>query len=207
MTNVQELKASGALTLNAKIAADLMTPNPLSNPPKCDRKGGRCVFLTDRGIRAAPVIDNAGRAVGVLSRADIVVHHRQEAQFVPEFYQRTDLAAHADEPFAEGFQVENVDRSQVRDIMTPLVLAVSLDDTAHSVVTRMLDEKVHRLFVVDGSDVLVGVISAPRCAPADTVSIIPFRKASPFNRFRNPMLIGGIVHNALWQLLRTSTGL
>ena len=159
MTNVQELKASGALTLNAKIAADLMTPNPLSIRQNATVKEA-AAFLTDRGISAAPVIDNAGRAVGVLSRADIVVHHRQEAQFVPEFYQRTDLAAHADEPFAEGFQVENVDRSQVRDIMTPLVLAVSLNDSARKVVTRMLDEKVHRLFVVDGSDVVVGVISA-----------------------------------------------
>ena len=159
MTNVQELKASGVLTLNAEIAADLMTPNPLSIRQNATVKEA-AAFLTDRGISAAPVIDNAGRAVGVLSRADIVVHHRQEAQFVPEFYERTDLATHADEPFAEGFQVENVDRSQVRDIMTPLVLAVSLNDSARKVVTRMLDEKVHRLFVVDGSDVLVGVISA-----------------------------------------------
>lgn len=159
MTNVQELKASGLLTLNAESAADLMTPNPLSIRQNATVKEA-AAFLTDRGISAAPVIDNAGRAVGVLSRADIVVHHRQETQFVPEFYQRIDLAAHADEPFAEGFQVENVDRSQVRDIMTPLVLAVSLNDTARKVVTRMLDEKVHRLFVVDGSDVLVGVISA-----------------------------------------------
>jgi predicted transcriptional regulator len=159
MTNIQELKTSGVLTLKAEIAADLMIPNPLSIRQNATVKEA-AAFLTDRGISAAPVIDNAGRAVGVLSRADIVVHHREAAQFVPEFYQRTDLAAHADESFAEGFQVENADRSQVRDIMTPLVFAVSLNDSARKVVTRMLDEKVHRLFVVDGSDVVVGVISA-----------------------------------------------
>ena len=85
MTNVQELKASGVLTLNAETAADLMTPNPLSIRQNATVKEA-AAFLTDRGISAAPVIDNAGRAVGVLSRADIVVHHRQEAQFVPEFY-------------------------------------------------------------------------------------------------------------------------
>jgi CBS domain-containing protein len=158
MTNVQELNAGELLTLNAATAANLMTPNPLSIRQNATVKEA-AAFLTDRGISAAPVIDDAGRAVGVLSRADIVVHHRQETQFVPEFYERTDLAAHTDEPFAEGFQVENVDRSQVRDIMTPVVLAVSLNDSARKVITRMLDEKVHRLFVVDG-DVLVGVISA-----------------------------------------------
>ena len=62
--------------------------------------------------------------------------------------------------FRAGFQVENVDPSQVRDIMTPVVLAVSLNDSARKVITQMVDKKVHRLFVVDGSDVLVGVISA-----------------------------------------------
>src|SRR3954471_16296271 len=101
-----ERQANRSLTLNAETAADLMIPNPLSIRQNATVKEA-AAFLTDRGISAAPVIDNAGRAVGVLSRADIVVHHREAAQFVPEFYQRTDLAAHADESFAEGFQVAN----------------------------------------------------------------------------------------------------
>jgi predicted transcriptional regulator len=159
MTSLQERQADRSLTLYAATAADLMTPNPLSIRQNATVKEA-AAFLSDRGISAAPVIDDAGRAVGVLSRADIVVHHRQEAQFVPEFYERTDLVTHTDEPFAEGFQVENVDPSQVRDIMTPVVLAVSLNDSARKVVTQMVDEKVHRLFVLDDSDVLVGVISA-----------------------------------------------
>lgn len=36
--------------------------------------------------------------------------------------------------------------------MTPVVLAVSLNDSARKVITQMVDKKVHRLFVVDGSD-------------------------------------------------------
>jgi CBS domain-containing protein len=162
MTSLQELDSGRALTLNAATAADLMTSNPLSIRQNATVKEA-AAFLTDRKISAAPVIDDAGRAVGVLSRADIVLHHRQEAEFVPEisdYYERTDLAARADEQLPAGFQVENVDPSQVRDIMTPLVLAVSLNDSAHKVLTHMVDEKVHRLFVLDGSNVLVGVISA-----------------------------------------------
>jgi CBS domain-containing protein len=155
----ERTRIEGQRSVDAQRRSDLMTPNPLSIGQSATIKEA-AAFLTDRGISAAPVIDDAGRAVGVLSRADIVVHHRQETQFLPEFYERTDLAAHADEPFAEGFQVENVDRSQVRDIMTPVVLGVSLNDSARKVITQMVDKKVHRLFVVDGSDVLVGVISA-----------------------------------------------
>jgi CBS-domain-containing membrane protein len=44
--------------------------------------------------------------------------------------------------------------------MTPVVFAVSTKDSARTVVARMVDEKVHRLFVLDESGVLVGVISA-----------------------------------------------
>jgi CBS domain-containing protein len=44
--------------------------------------------------------------------------------------------------------------------MTPVVLAVALNDSARKVITEMVEKRVHRLFVVDGSDVLVGVISA-----------------------------------------------
>jgi predicted transcriptional regulator len=162
MTSLQEPQAARPLTLNAASAANLMTPNPLSIRQNATVKEA-AAFLSDRGISAAPVIDDAGRAVGVLSRADIVVHHRQEAQFVPQFsdyYERTDLASRADERAPAGFQVENVDPSQVGDIMTPVVLAVSLNDSARKVIRQMVDKKVHRLFVVDGSDVLVGVISA-----------------------------------------------
>src|SRR5438270_1368925 len=59
-------------------ARDLMTPNPVSI------RGGATVpevlaFLTDTGFSAAPVIDEAGRPVGVVSRTDVVVYERATA--------------------------------------------------------------------------------------------------------------------------------
>jgi CBS domain-containing protein len=53
-----------------------MTPNPVSI-----REGATVreavELLTGRGISGGPVIDEAGRPVGVLSRADILVHDRE----------------------------------------------------------------------------------------------------------------------------------
>src|SRR6478609_3726231 len=98
MMSLQRQQANRPLALNAATAADLMTPNPQSIRQNATIKEA-AAFLTDRRISAAPVIDDAGRAVGVLSRADIVLHHRQEAQFVPTFsdyYERTDLATRDD---------------------------------------------------------------------------------------------------------------
>ena len=56
-------------------ARDLMSPNPRSI------QGGATVpevlaFLTDTGFSAAPVIDDAGRTIGVVSRTDVVVYER-----------------------------------------------------------------------------------------------------------------------------------
>jgi CBS domain-containing protein len=148
--------------LSAPTAADLMTPNPVSVRQDATVKEA-AASLTDRGFSAAPVIDNAGRPVGVLSRADIVVHHRQKAEYVPpvpDYYQRTDLATPSGEPLPAGFQVESVDQTRVRDIMTPVVFSVSAEAPARRVVGDMVGLRVHRLFVVEQSGVLVGVISA-----------------------------------------------
>src|SRR5262245_30181804 len=111
MTSPQELQTAGPLTLSAPTAAVLMTPNPVSIGQDATVKEA-AAFLTDRGFSAAPVIDNAGRPVGVLSRADIVVYHRHKPEHVPpvpDYYQRTNLAIHSGEPLPGGFQVESAD--------------------------------------------------------------------------------------------------
>jgi CBS domain-containing protein len=43
--------------------------------------------------------------------------------------------------------------------MTPVVFSVAPETAAHKVIEDMLAQKVHRLFVVGGDGVLVGIIS------------------------------------------------
>jgi CBS domain-containing protein len=122
------------LALEKRTAADLMTPNPVSIREAATVREA-VELLTRRGISGAPVIDHAGRPVGVISRADILVHDRE-----------------AVDPAADG--------ERVRDIMTPAVFCVAPDAPASRVVREMIELKVHRLFVVDDRGTLVGVISA-----------------------------------------------
>lgn len=162
MASPQDPKTTTSLTLPAQTATDLMTPNPVSINQDATVKEA-AAFLLDRGFSAAPVIDHTGRPIGVLSRADIVAHHRQQAEYVPpvpDYYQKTDLTTPAGEPLRSGFQVEHVDTTQVRDIMTPVVFSVAEESTARQVVADMVRLRVHRLFVVDHGGVLIGVISA-----------------------------------------------
>jgi CBS domain-containing protein len=150
------------LTLHADTAAELMTPNPVSIRDTATVMEA-VALLTDKGFSAAPVIDASGRAVGVVSRTDILVHDREKANYVepvPEYYERINLSERVGEKHPRGFQVEKTDRTLVRDIMTPVVFSVALDSPAAQAVEQMVALKVHRLFVVDDDGVLVGVISA-----------------------------------------------
>jgi CBS-domain-containing membrane protein len=143
-----------------KTARDFMTASPQSI--RADALVREAVaFLADKGFHAAPVIDGAGRPVGVVSQSDIVVHDRENPvrHDIPDYYHRADLGKRPDE-MPEGFQVEEVDRTTVRDIMTPVVFHVQPDAPAGHIIAEMVALRVHRLFVVDAAGTLVGVISA-----------------------------------------------
>jgi CBS domain-containing protein len=161
MKNTLAGEAVPRLTLGAGTAAELMTPNPVSISADATVREA-VAFLTDKGFSAAPVIDKAGRPIGVLSRADILVHDREKPdrrQPIPEYFEQTDLTAPPG-GFLTGLPAENAARVRVRDLMTPAVFSVAPETPAHRVVTDMVGLNVHRLFVVGRDGVLVGVISA-----------------------------------------------
>lgn len=134
-----------------------MIPNPLSIREDAVVKEA-VIFLVEKGFSAAPVIDRAGRPVGVLSRADIIVHDREKVEYADAFRKYPDWAG-VPEVLGDGFQVENVDRTPVRDVMTPVVFSVAPETPAAQVIENLLNLRVHRLFVVDGGGILLGVIS------------------------------------------------
>jgi CBS domain-containing protein len=147
-----------SLTLMAATAADLMSPSPVSLDADATIREALALF-TDRGFGAAPVIDNAGRPVGVLSRTDILIHEREQPRH-PANVEARGWEEVASLFGREGFSVEVVDPTPVRDLMTPIVFTVGVDTPADRVVEQMLALKVHQLFVVDEALTLVGVISA-----------------------------------------------
>jgi CBS domain-containing protein len=118
----------------AMSAEDVMTRHPLSIDERATLREA-AAFLTEKGISAAPVINEAGRPVGVLSLADIV------------------RSACVDESATGG------PGTPVRDVMTPVVFFVRPETCVGSVIDDLLTCAVHRLFVVDDHEVLVGVIS------------------------------------------------
>jgi CBS domain-containing protein len=149
------------LELTACTARELMTPNPISIQQSATVREA-AALMTDQEISAVPVIDGAGRAVGVLTRTDIVRHDREATKYLTpdrESYSPTERTLPSGESLADGFQIESTDSTRVRDIMTPAILSVSPDASVVQVISEMLAYHVHHLFVVDRGGVPIGVIS------------------------------------------------
>lgn len=109
---------------------DLMTADPVSVRHGISVREA-AAFLAARGIGAAPVVNDAGRAVGVLSRSDVL------------------LAATA-----------GVDAAPVREVMTPAVIAVGPDGSTRDAADALVRHAVRRVFVVDEEGVPIGVVTA-----------------------------------------------
>lgn len=152
------LKPTGtALKLDNLTAAELMAPNPISIGANANVQEA-LMLLTDKNFSAAPVIDEAGRPVGVISRSDLLVHDREQGRKVslaPDYYLEDVRSPEA----LDGFQIESVDPTTVDDIMTPAVFSVRPDTPVSKIVDEMIGLHVHRIFVTDDEGTLIGVIS------------------------------------------------
>jgi CBS domain-containing protein len=161
MKNSLTLEVRTRLILEADTAADVMSANPISL--RADATVREALgLLTENEYSAAPVIDEAGRPVGVLSRSDLLVHDREKTDYLdtrPRFEDLGRVRARTGEKLDSGFHVESVDPALVRDLMTPAVFSVTPETPIREVVGEMLRLKVHRLFVVDAAGALIGVIS------------------------------------------------
>ena len=117
--------------------------------------------LVEHGISGAPVLNNKGRLVGVVSATDIVANELKVGRTVvseADFYSRPDIGSRAEQA-ALGMHVEDYADTLVRDIMTPIVIAVTPDATVMELADIMGVNRIHRVLVTQGEK-LEGIVSA-----------------------------------------------
>ena len=118
-------------------------------------------FLIEREISGAPVVDELGRLVGVVSITDIArvaaasldeVDHRSASDFY-----RPDPG---DPPTLEDYGQRYVEEHglNIRDVMNPTVHAVDEDTKLAEVARVMIEGHLHRLLVTRGTD-FVGIVT------------------------------------------------
>jgi CBS domain-containing protein len=129
-----------------------MTPNPKSiNRHATVRETAE--ILHEHGLHIAPVIDDAGRPIGVVSRTDLLDYWGRRRDRLAALAAGELNAASAPGPEEPG------DELTVPEIMTPVVFGVRTNAPIASVVEKMIALEVRCLFVTDADGVLVGTIS------------------------------------------------
>ncbi|HEV3052647.1 MAG TPA: CBS domain-containing protein [Longimicrobium sp.] len=98
--------------------------------------------LVDAGIRSAPVLDPAGKIVGVASQADVIARRTTD----------TPCAS------TQGGCACGADGLRVRDVMGPVGPVVSPDEPLPRLVRRFVRERVQRALVVENG-MLLGIVT------------------------------------------------
>lgn len=118
--------------------------------------------FAEEGITGAPVTDDEGKVVGVLSISDIAAQAvgkgRKRTKRRPLFYTVSGYEGGYEFEFDE-LPEDILESTRVDRAMTREVISVSPDASLVEVATLMAKEKIHRVVVTD-RDRLVGLVSS-----------------------------------------------
>lgn len=134
-------------------AEDLMS-HPVRTIPQDMPLRDAARLLSQARVTGAPVVDAAGRCVGVLSASDFVRWAEQGGQADKV---RTTRPASSDWDMME---LEFVPRDEVRWHMTADPVTAAAAAPIVEVAALLLDANIHRVFVVDVERKPIGVVSA-----------------------------------------------
>lgn len=138
--------------MNNLTARDLMTADVITVPPETPVVA-MARLLSERHISAVPVMDAAGKVLGIVTEADLI---RRLAG--TEDRPRGWLAALFADPAEQADRYARTHGAVARDVMTEEVVAVEETDTAAHIAHLMEEKHIRRVLVVTGGR-LRGLVS------------------------------------------------
>jgi CBS-domain-containing membrane protein len=134
-----------------RTAADLMTRSVVLVPKEMSLPGA-ARLLGQAEVSGAPVVDDEGRCIGVISAGDFLQHAKQE-QHSPRIC-CTSVRAWQ---ILEGADLPN---ERVADLMTKDPVTVPPSTEIGELARMMTDAHIHRIIVVDEQQRPIGVVSS-----------------------------------------------
>ncbi|WP_372682594.1 CBS domain-containing protein [Desulfosarcina sp.] len=136
------------------LVKEIMTENPITVTADTEIIKAAKILL-DRRINGVPVVDDAGKLVGLLCQSDIIA--QQKKLPVPSLFSFLD--GYISLSSMKGFEkeVRKIAATAVSDAMTPNPVTVAPDSNIETVAALMVDHNLHTLPVLENG-VLVGVV-------------------------------------------------
>ena len=142
-----------------RVARDIMNPKVIIIASTMDLREVAKIIV-EEGITGAPVVDDMGHPIGVISQTDLIEHDlttERELTVEAAFYRRPyDDILHP----SRGFQIEQVSADTVQDVMTPFLVTVEETTPIREVAARMAKFGIHRLIVVDDDQQVSGIVTS-----------------------------------------------
>lgn len=147
--------------INKLTAKEIMTGNPVTVKSNESIKD---IFnlLNDRGFSAIPVVNDKENLIGVLSQTDIVRFVSNKLYDVSRLlhsYQGADLDLPLRDVINQLHEARDINQTTIKEIMTRFIFSVNINTPVIEIVREMSNKKIHRVYVVDNSGILIGVIS------------------------------------------------
>lgn len=140
-------------------ARDILNPQVITVTDTMDLREVAKI-LVEEGITGAPVVDEMGTLVGVISQSDLVEYDlsmEHELTVEAPFYRRPFDDALQPE---RGFRIEELSADTVKDVMTPFLVTVEEETPIRDVASRMAKFAIHRLIVVDADQQIRGIVTS-----------------------------------------------
>jgi CBS domain-containing protein len=138
--------------------ASIMSPETICVDQNLSLEALIQLFL-QHGISGAPVVDEKGRPLGVVSKTDLLRDEHENAGLFESEAENFGPDVGALEP-GHSLHLEAVREGKVRDIMTPITFTLAENATVARAAALMAYERVHRVPVVSQAGRVIGVVSA-----------------------------------------------
>ena len=120
-------------------------------------------LMTENHVTGLPVMDGKSKCIGLITASDILNYEEEHADDTPE-----DGTAQYFDPETQqwnsvrlsAFGLEEFGDVQVGDVMTRQLIWVDRHTLLKDVARRMINDRVHRVLVMDANSNLYGIISA-----------------------------------------------
>ena len=114
-------------------------------------------ILVDRQISGLPVVNDAGKLVGVISESDLM--WREKGLDQPPYIMFLDSVIYLQNPAKHDRDLHKVLGQTVGEVMTSHAISITADATIPTAARIMHEKKIHRLPVVDTEDRPIGIIT------------------------------------------------
>jgi len=135
-------------------AKDIMTKEVITISPDTEIAQAAKLLLTNR-INGVPVIDDAGKLVGILCQSDLIIQQKNIP--IPSLFTLLDGFISLTSSKKLDKEVEKIAATKAADAMTANPVTVNSDTAIEDVAALMVEKSYHTLPVVDAGN-LVGIV-------------------------------------------------